>query len=184
MNSRIYKITIAVLLTIALAGFGTLALAQQGQGTGKGPRGEKGPGQWGRGGYGAGFWSQLTEEQRTQLKELKDKFWAGTKEMHQNARQKRLELQSELAKQSPSAEKAQQLQKELSDISAQLAQARINFVLEAKKISPEADRFFYGKGHRFGGPGKGPGKGPKGYGHGGCGGYGKPNGPGPDCPYL
>ena len=113
MNSRIYKITIAVLLTIALAGFGTLALAQQGQGTGKGPRGEKGPGQWGRGGYGAGFWSQLTEEQRTQLKELKDKFWAGTKEMHQNARQKRLELQSELAKQSPSAEKAQQLQKEL-----------------------------------------------------------------------
>ena len=170
MNSRIYKVCIGVLLIFALTGFGTMALAQQG----KGPRGDRGP----RGGCGVGYWSQLTEEQRTQLTDLRNKHRDGTQSLHQNVRQKRLELRSELAKQAPDAEKAQQLQKELSDVRAQLAQERIKFVLEAKKIIPEADKFFMGKGPQFGRGGKGP----KGYGGGR--GYGQPNGPGPDCPYL
>ena len=87
----------------------------------------------------------------------------------------------------PDAEKARALQKEISDLMGKMAQERITFQLEARKINPDLrfnGGFGGGFGHhmkRFGkggrdfgyhmggyGPGMGPGKYAEGYGPGSC----------------
>jgi len=70
--------------------------------------------------------------------------------------QKRLELRSELAKQTPDVQKAVKLQKELSELKAQFDQKRIDHRIKMKKINPNVGRGFGGRGRvlgrGFGGP--------------------------------
>jgi Spy/CpxP family protein refolding chaperone len=56
-------------------------------------------------------------------------------------------MQSELAKAEPDAAKASGLQKEISELQAQLDQKRIDHMVEMRKVAPNA-----GRGYMRGGP--------------------------------
>ena len=60
--------------------------------------------------------------------------------------EKERELQNELAKAEPDASKASGLQKEISELQAQLDQKRIDHMVEMRKLAPNA-----GKGYVRGG---------------------------------
>jgi zinc resistance-associated protein len=146
-----------------------------------------GPG-WGKGHHMMGSWGDcpgygpqhgpgygnLTEEQRTQLDKLHQKFHDETAQLRNEISTKSRERNTLLNSPNPDTEKAKALQKEISDLRAQLAEKRLNFKLEERKIVPEA-RFGrgYGKGHdghhmRGYGTGMGYGHHMGGYGPGYC----------------
>ncbi len=79
-------------------------------------------------------------------------FFEKTRQLRQNMFQKRLELAAELARQAPDAQKAGALQKEISGLGSQLAQKRLEFILQIKKINPGLGLGFmgggFGMGHR------------------------------------
>jgi zinc resistance-associated protein len=98
------------------------------------------------------------------LDTLNKKFHDETAELRNDLWNKRGELSALLNSPNPDAEKAKALQKEISDLRANLAEKRLDFELEERKVAPEGS---YGRGY-----GKGSGKGyGKGYGH-HMGGYG------------
>jgi len=122
--------------------------------------------------YGRGH-ENLTEEQRSQLDKLSQKFYDESAQVRNKIRSKSAELNTLLTSPNPDAEKAKALQKEISDLKAKLAQKRIDFRLEARKIAPEL-RFGRGYGRGYGshmrgyGPGMGYGGHMGGYGPGAC----------------
>jgi zinc resistance-associated protein len=133
-----------------------------GRGAGPGYCGEYGPG------YG-----NLGEEQRTQLDTLNKKFHDETAQVRNDLWNKRGELNALLNSPNPDTEKAKALQKEISDLRANLAEKRLDFELEERKVAPEGSYgrgygkgYGMGYGHHMGGYGPG-----KGYGH-HMGGYG------------
>lgn len=148
----------------------------------------RGPG-WGKGGQRMSSWGgdpgfcwqngrgydNLTEEQRTQLDKLHQKFYDETAQLRTEIWAKRAELGILLNTSNPDVEKAKALQKEISDLRGKMAQERIAFQLEARKINPDL-RFGGGFGRGYGRHmgGYGPGMG---YGH-HMGGYGAGRGPG------
>jgi len=131
-----------------------------------------GPG-WGRGhhmmgpwGSGPGYHSDyergyrnLTEEQRTQLEQLDRKFYDETGDLRNEIWTNSAQLNTLLNSSNPDNEKVRALQKELSNLQAKLDEKRLNYELEARKITPEP-RFGrgYGRGnygHHMGGYGPG-----------------------------
>ena len=110
----------------------------------------RGPG-FGKGYHKAGYWKgcpgycgqqdraydKLTEGQRDQLEKLHDKFYDDTAPLKDEIWSKSRELNRLLDKSTPDANKALALQKEISDLKAKLAEKRIHFRLESKKIAPE-----------------------------------------------
>ena len=97
-------------------------------------------GYWGGGpgccrGFGGGY-DNLTEEQRSQLDTLHQKFYDATAPLKDQIRAKSGELNALLTSPSPDAEKARALQKEISDLRAKLAEERVNFEIEERKIAP------------------------------------------------
>jgi len=119
-----------------------------------------GPG-WGKGHHRIGRWKSgpgccwnygrvyenLTEEQRSQLDGLYQKFHDERTQLRNEIQSKRAELNILLNSPNPDAEKAKALQKEISDLRAKMAQERINLRLEARKIAPELR---FGRGYRWG----------------------------------
>lgn len=101
--------------------------------------------------------STLTEEQKTQLAEARNKFRKATQEVRGQIELKRVALRNEMIKDEPDAGKAMDLQKELSALKADLGQQRLQHHLEVKKIAPDT---FQGKGF---GPRSGRGGGGCGY---------------------
>jgi zinc resistance-associated protein len=79
----------------------------------------------------------LTEEQRSQLQKFHQEFYDKTAKLRTEIMSKRAELGILLNTSNPDAEKAKALQKEISDLRAQLAQEMISFQLEARKIAPD-----------------------------------------------
>ena len=71
-------------------------------------------------------------------------FFEETRDLRENLYQKELELRSELAKEDPDAQKAAGLQAEISELTAQLDQKRIDHRIKMKKENPE---FFAGRGY-------------------------------------
>jgi zinc resistance-associated protein len=142
---------------------------------------------WGKAHYNMGYghggpgycWQQgsgyenLTEEQRGQLDKLRQKFRDDNAQLRDKIRAKSAELNALLSSSDPDAERATALQKEVSDLRAQMAQNRLNFRLEARKIAPEV-RFGRGYGRSYSphmrgyGTGMGYGEHMRGYGPGGC----------------
>lgn len=126
----------------------------------------------------------LSDEDQEVLSKERQAFFDETQDLRQDMYQKRLELQSELAKKSPDAQKATALQNDISKLTEELGQKRLDFILKMKKINPGIGRvggwgtmdndanWSYGIGHhgrhmgRWGGYGMGPGMMGPGYGMG------------------
>lgn len=116
---------------------------------------------WGRGHHMMGYWTggpgycyqygrgydNLTEEQRGQLDKLHKQFHDATARLRNEIRAKQAELNMLLSSPNPDAEKAKALQKEFSDLRAKLAQKRITFELEVRKLAPKGH---YGRGYSRG----------------------------------
>lgn len=132
----------------------------------------------GYGGGGPGYSGQydnpygnLTDEQRSQLEKAHQSFFDETVKLRNEIWSKKAELSSILYASEPDTDKAKSLQKEISDLKAQLAEKRLDYEIETRKIVPEG--FLaggYGRGygrHRGGfGQGKGYGMHMGGYGQG------------------
>jgi Spy/CpxP family protein refolding chaperone len=141
----------------------------------RGPGWGGGPGRWGGGpGYDCPNYygpsgANLTDEQRNKLTELGRNFYDSTAQLRNQIWTKRSELRTLMSSPNIEQEKARALQKEISDLQAKMAQERLNFAVEERKINPDA-RFGGGYG---GGYGRGMGPGPgMGYGRHMGGGYG------------
>jgi Spy/CpxP family protein refolding chaperone len=124
---------------------------QRGMGRGKGMRGP---------GYSECPVINLTDEQKTQIQEIHKKYLDETSGIRDEMMKKSIDLRSVLNSSEPDAKKARAIQKDISDLRAKLAQARIDYMIDAKKICPDA-RFgriggMTGMG-KFG-PGFGPGR--------------------------
>jgi len=143
--------TLIVLTLVAIMGIGTTAFAGKGKGNVRYAQNDQGYGQY-RGYGNRGFMGNLSEEEIAKLNEERSAFFKATQDLRQNIYQKRLELNSELAKKNPDPKKAGVLQKELSGLQGQLDQKRIEQRIRMNKINP-------GYGHMMG----------SGYGHMGSG---------------
>jgi len=131
---------------------------------------------WGRGGGGycqgqgsgpAGYQGNLSNEDLDKLNKQRQAFFEGTRELRENLYQKELELRSELAKKDPDAKRAAGLQGEISDLSSQMDQKRVDHRIKMQKENPD---FFAGRGYGMRrGYGKGGGGMGRGYGMGGGG---------------
>lgn len=154
------------LLIAALA----LPAFARGPGWGGGPGGRGGGPAYDCPNYGPAG-ANLTDEQRNQLTELNKKFYDSTAQLRNQLWAKRGEFQTLMSSPNPDPAKAGALQKELSDLQAKMAQERLNYSLEERKINPDA-RFGagYGRGSGRGGYGRGQGCG---MGPGFGGGYGR-----------
>jgi zinc resistance-associated protein len=139
-----------------------------------------GPG-WGRGGHMMGPWGEnpgygygygrgydrLTEDQRNQLDRLNRRFYDETAKLRSQLWEKSGELNTLLDSSNPDVDKARAIQKEISELRSKLDQARINFELDAGKITPDlrtGDGYGRGWGHHMGDYGRHMG----GYGTGAC----------------
>jgi Spy/CpxP family protein refolding chaperone len=141
-------------------------------------------------GPGFGYEGNLSEEQLQKLDDEREAFFKETEDLRRQIYQKNLELKSELANKTPDANKASEIQKELSDLKAQFAEKRLQHILKMKAAFPESEMGYMGFddmpgpgmmgpwGYRRGGeppcfyegPGRGYGGGPgmmgRGYGRG------------------
>ena len=155
---------IVVLAVIATVGFVASAFA----GWGAGSYGHRGGGWhhmgWGGSGDGYGYNQNLTDEQRQAIEQERRAFLKETDDLRQNLYAKELELRSELAKDDADAQKAAAIQKDISNLEAELDQKRLDHVVKMKKVNPDAGRGYMmggrGRGGRMGyGPGAGGGPG-------------------------
>ncbi len=156
------KRLIALFGILVLVGALAVPVLAHGPGRGRGPHmgWGGGPGQGYCGDYGPGA-GNLTEEQQTQLDNLNKKFYDETSQLRDKMWTKSRELSALLDSPNPDADKARALQKEIAGLRAQLAEKRLDFELEERKIAPDA-RYGYGYGRGY----------EKGYGRGYGGGYG------------
>ena len=129
----------------------------RGQGQGISDNRGGGPGSCWR--YDRGY-SNLTQEQQSALGQLNEKYFNETEPLRNEIRAKSDEMNTLLNAPDPDAEKAKALQKEIIDLRGKMAEKRLDFRLEARKINPD-ERFGrgYGKGY-----GRGYGRHMKGYG--------------------
>ncbi|HKI49505.1 MAG TPA: periplasmic heavy metal sensor [Desulfobacteria bacterium] len=134
-----------------------------------------GPG-WGRGcpGWGAGggqgggpgyCWrnqgnnAALSPEQQQKLNTLDQKFFNETSTLRNNIWSKQTEMSLLLNGENPDVEKLRALQKEITELKGQMAEKRLSYTLETRKVAPQAT---YGGGY---GRGRGGFRGNRG---GGC----------------
>ena len=175
MKKNYARKVIAIVIAGVIIGFGVNAFAGNGYGRmgWSGPQGQ-GPGSgpcW-----GAGYAANLSEADIQKLQEQRKAFFEATADLRQEMRQKRLALRAEMAKKSPDIAVAKNLQTEISNLQAELAQKRLEHIMEMKKINPNAGGRWMGAGPMGFGPGQGrgwhhgPGYG-RGYGMGGSGSY-------------
>jgi zinc resistance-associated protein len=94
--------------------------------------------------YGA-LDDKLTDEQKTQLDKLHQKFFDDTAAARSQMAAKQSELGILMNTSSPDLEKAKALQKEISDLRGKMGQERIKLFAEERKINPDA-RFGMGWG--------------------------------------
>ena len=128
-----------------------------------GPGMGRGQGFLGNRGGGPGYcWrydrgdSNLTQEQQGALDQLNERFFKETDSLRKEIWAKSDELNNLLNAPDPDAEKAKALHKEIIDLRGKMAEKRLDFSLEERKINPDA---------RFGGGyGRGYGRHMKGYG--------------------
>ncbi|MBW1698225.1 MAG: periplasmic heavy metal sensor [Deltaproteobacteria bacterium] len=90
----------------------------------------------------------LSEDEVKDLENQRTAFLKETETLRNQIYQKRLELRSELAKETPNVEKIKKLQAEISELRSQLDQKRMDHILSLKKINPNIGRGFMGRGPR------------------------------------
>ncbi len=164
--NRLAKIMV-IAAVIGVVGFAATSFA--GWGRGGGGCWSQGSG-WGQRGAGpSDYQGNLSDEQITRLQKERGAFIEETRPLRENLYQKELELRSELTKADPDAQKAAELQAEVSNLTAQLDQKRIAHRIKMKKENPElvAARGCGKGGHGMDRGSYGPGMGRKFHGHGG-----------------
>lgn len=129
---------------------------------------------YGRGWYGDSI-SGITVEQRAELDNLHQKFFDETAQVRTDLFAKRGALRTLLQTSNPDEAKALTLQKEISDLKGKMAEAKIKYLFEARKIHPDArigwgghGRGGYGRHMKGFGPGGGPARTGGGYGPRNC----------------
>jgi Spy/CpxP family protein refolding chaperone len=90
-----------------------------------------------------GLFGNLTDEQREKIAEVRKSFIDKTTDLRNDLRTKHTELINILSTAEPNEEKAKKVQKEISNIRAELDQKRLELMLEILKIDPDAR---YGQG--------------------------------------
>jgi Spy/CpxP family protein refolding chaperone len=161
------KRIIVTIMALTLV-FGSYAFAQQGMG--------RGPGKGMKGKDGCPILQNLTNEEQQKVADERDAFLKDTETLRQQIRQKHQELKEKIAKADVDQEKAMAIQKELTDLMAQLAQKRLQHQFNLKNINPELGTCFmraHGMKHGMGmgGPSKGTDR-------------GKGQGMYPNCPFY
>jgi Spy/CpxP family protein refolding chaperone len=147
-----------VVFAMALVLAGATYVYAVGPGPGPGPR---------EGCMGFGKGASLTEEQRTQLQELRQKLHDETAKLREQIWAKRQELRTLWSDSKSSADAIMKMEKELSELENQMREKAVQMKLEARNILTPEQLAEFGK---FGGPGSGRGPG-MGHGRGrGCGG--------------
>lgn len=168
MNGTAKKL-LAVLTVFTVMGFGVYGFADQKMDYGRHhDRDQNGPG-WHHGGSGCPGYGymmgDLSDEDIQKMDEQRKAFFKSTGDLRQKIYQKRLALESEFAKENPDPKNATNLQKEISDLKAQIDQKRIEHMIEMRKINPNMGRGWMGSGMMGHGYGRGHrGSGPMGYG--------------------
>jgi len=168
MDVRTSSKILAAAVFVILISFSVYAFADQGYGygrQGKGMRYEEGgcsgPG-WNRhrmgpGRFDRGFRGNLSDDVLEEVTKERNAFFEATGALRRQIRQKNLELRAELAKETPDAGKAVQIQKEISKLKADFDGQRIEHRLRMKKIHPELGQGFgFKKAGKSGGFGRGP----------------------------
>jgi len=102
----------------------------------------RGPGGSGDPGFhpcwqGGSGYTNLTEEQRTQLDQIHSKLCETMAPLRNELHSKYEELNTLMNGPEPDPEKARELQREVSELKGKMAQERVQFWLAAKKIAPE-----------------------------------------------
>jgi len=105
----------------------------------------------------------LTDEQQKQLRDLYQEFIDDTYEMRADMATLNQQIRMYMDTSDPDPAKLKSMIMEKMDLAANLAVKRMEFALDARKISPELRYMLMGKGLGFG---KGPGFGGHGMGHG------------------
>ncbi len=144
---------VVLLAAIAMVGIGTSAMAYRGWMNSEGGYGDC------PGGGCDGVAANLTEEQRTQLRESRQAFFEDTEALRDQLRDKADELHTVLAADSVDAAAAAELQTEISGIKAELDQKRLAHRIEMQQLFPEREggpRYKGGRG--FGRRGGGCGR--------------------------
>ena len=93
--------------------------------------------------------SNLTAEQQEQVEKLQKKFREDNADTIKQLMTKRFDLNTILSSEKPDADKAKAAQKEISDLTAKLAQKRIDLYFELLKVNPDA-KFGQGRGRGMG----------------------------------
>jgi zinc resistance-associated protein len=107
-----------------------------------------GPGMMRGGGGGYGPYSNLTQEQITQLNALHQNFFKDTDKLRDDLWAKRHDLSELMEASKPDLQKAKDLQQQVSAVEAQIDQKKIEYIVSAHKIAPELG--FFGLGFGFG----------------------------------
>lgn len=100
--------------------------------------------------YGPRYDNQMSKEQYEKFEKQREAFFKETEELRTSLFNKQSELQNELDKNAPDVSKASELQKEISELQAQMDQKRIENIVEMRKIAPNAGRGFPGGGPMMG----------------------------------
>ena len=155
------KKLLTILGILLLVGAFAIPVLAHGPGWG---RGHHMMGDWGSGPeYGSQDWrgsSTLSEEERTKLDQLNRDLYEETARLRNEILAMSTELDALLSEPNPDLEGVKALHREISDLRAKLAEKRINYELEARKVNPDAPS---GRGY-----GRGYGRHMRGYGTGGC----------------
>ena len=97
--------------------------------------------------YGKGY-NDLSKEEQKQLKDLDSKFYNETDRLRNEIRSKSAELQRYLNNKNFDSQKLTALQRELSELRAEMDEKQLAYELEARKILPETlFRGGYGEGY-------------------------------------
>jgi Spy/CpxP family protein refolding chaperone len=122
-----------IMAMVAMLGFGSTAFA----GKKKGKNGADGLSR-------CAAFKSLSAEDQQKVKTERDAFHNDVKAIKTQIHQKRQELKSEMAKPQSDAQKASALQKEISDLRAQIGQKYIQYQLNLKNINPALSDCFKG----------------------------------------
>ena len=150
------KKTMITLTALLIVGFMAASAFAWGHGNGK---------RRGCGGKGQAMYNNLTDEQKTELRELRQQFVDETYESRAAMMTKHQELRMLMETSNPEKAELQALSDEIMGLKKAMADKRIEFALKAKEIAPELNLMaFGGRGGKMGKNGFG--------GSGGCPGYG------------
>jgi zinc resistance-associated protein len=96
---------------------------------------------------GSGPYGNLTESQNAELDKLERKFFSDTAKLRDEIWAKSAELDTLLNAAEPDVKKVRALQKEITDLRAEMDRKRIDFELRARKVTPNSG---YARGYSRG----------------------------------